>query len=175
MIQTASARPFVAEVWVRSRPSSCVISGTRSGPGTRFPPSTSVSPVGTTAPMPHVHIHPDMSSEGRADEAWRPSNKAVLFRILGRPLVYRMSSHFLTYSDICQALVCPPPPLFRGHFVAVLYHVNKTRLPRPAWRGRAVWILLVIASYARLPVCRTPFKIVRPSVCVSCCTDCNNI
>jgi len=114
MIQTASARPFVAEVWVRSRPSSCVISGTRSGPGTRFPPSTSVSPVGTTAPMPHVHIHPDMSSEGRADEAWRPSNKAVLFRILGRPLVYRMSSHFLTYSDICQALVCPPPTFPRA-------------------------------------------------------------
>jgi hypothetical protein len=72
-----------------------------------------------------------------------------------------------------EPLFAPLPPTFPRALVAVLYHVNKTRLPRPAWRGRAVRILLVIA-YARLPVCSTPFKIrVRPSVCVSCCTDSN--
>ena len=81
-----------------------------------------------------------------------PSNKAVLFRISGRPLgCCRVSSYFLTCNDVYQALVCPPPPhTFPRALVALLYHVNKPRLPRPAWRKRAVRILLVIASYARI-------------------------
>ena len=78
MIQTASARPFVAEIWVRSRPSSCVISGTQSGTGTGFSPSTSVSAVSITAPMLHVHLHPDIHvvrrTGGRSLDAFKQSS-----------------------------------------------------------------------------------------------------
>ena len=74
MIQTASARPFAAEIWVRSWPSSCVISGTQSGTGTGFTPSTSVSPVSVAAPMLHVYLHPDIHvvrrTGGRSVEAF---------------------------------------------------------------------------------------------------------
>jgi hypothetical protein len=116
MVQTASVRPFIAEIWVRSRPSPCVIIGTQSGtgqgflPARLFPPSVSLHQCSM-----FIVVQIFMSSEEWADEAWKPSNKAVLFRISGRPLGRRVSSHFLTCNDVYQALVCPPSALFRGH------------------------------------------------------------
>jgi hypothetical protein len=111
MVQTASARPLIAEIWVRSRPSPCVIIGTQSGtgqgflPARLFPPSVSLH----QCPM-FIVVLIFMSSEERANEAWKPSNKAVLFRISGRPLGRRVSSHFLTCNDVYLL-----PALFRGH------------------------------------------------------------
>jgi hypothetical protein len=54
-LQAVSRRPLIADARVRSQVTQCEICGGQSGIGTRFSPSTPVSPVSIIPPMLHTH------------------------------------------------------------------------------------------------------------------------
>jgi hypothetical protein len=117
MMQTASARPFIAEMWVRSRPSPCVIIGTQSGTGTG-------AFCQQVCFLCHCHCtNAPCSSSSRCsrrqkDGQTKPGSLQTKQCCFGYRVDHWAAGclriFFFAYNDACQALVCPPPHFSEG-------------------------------------------------------------